>query len=206
MSLSRQPPAAIASTNQLMNNFMDALTRNSPEQAVSAPEITSWSSPDSHPSNAFDDEELLLCDEDLMLPDAVCSHRYADATVVTSTSSAHSIEPPNINKTGQGHKAATERRHSLPSSVILPPGSKIGNTLTQPVPEFLCHLFTMLRDENLHDVMSWEVPTENETDSMGGGIKGIGKIVCHQPGVLQESVLGKYYRHSKYASFQRQLN
>eukprot|EP00956_Cyclotella_meneghiniana_P007737 scaffold10336_cov70-Cyclotella_meneghiniana.AAC.4 len=203
MSLSQ---SSAVCTDQLMNNFMDALNRNAPEQTVSAPEITSWSSPDSHPSNAFEDEELLLGDEDLMLPDAVCSHRYADATVITSTSSVHSIEPPNIITTGQNRKAATsERRHSLPSSVILPPGSKIGNTLTQPVPEFLCHLFTMLRDENLHDVMSWEVPIENETDSMGGGIKGIGKIVCHQPDVLQESILGKYYRHSNFG-FKKRLH
>lgn len=37
-------------------------------------------------------------------------------------------------------------------------------------------------------------------------MRGIGKIVVHKPDALQEHVLGKYYRHSKYASFQRQLN
>jgi hypothetical protein len=84
--------------------------------------------------------------------------------------------------------------------------SKIGNALTQPVPEFLCHLFTMLRDPNLSEVISWEVPTQDESDCMGGGFQGIGKIVCHQPESLQDFVLDKYYRHSKYASFQRQLN
>ncbi len=41
---------------------------------------------------------------------------------------------------------------------------------------------------------------------MGGGICGIGKIVVHKPEALQEEVLGSYYHHSKYASFQRQLN
>ena len=37
-------------------------------------------------------------------------------------------------------------------------------------------------------------------------MKGIGKIVVHHPEGLQNEVLGKYYRHSCYASFQRQLN
>lgn len=41
---------------------------------------------------------------------------------------------------------------------------------------------------------------------MGGGIRDIGKIVVSRPEALQDGVLGKYYRHSKYASFQRQLN
>jgi hypothetical protein len=64
----------------------------------------------------------------------------------------------------------------------------------------------MLQDPSYADLISWEVPNRNEPDHMGGGIRGIGKIVVHQPDVLQDSVLGRYYRHSKYASFQRQLN
>ena len=45
-----------------------------------------------------------------------------------------------------------------------------------------------------------------EPDRLGGGIRSIGKIVVHKPEYLQEHVIGQYYRHSKYASFQRQLN
>lgn len=55
-------------------------------------------------------------------------------------------------------------------------------------------------------MISWQVPTSDEPDHMGGGIRDIGKIVVSRPEALQDGVLGKYYRHSKYASFQRQLN
>ena len=34
----------------------------------------------------------------------------------------------------------------------------------------------------------------------------IGKIEVHNPHKLESDVLNKYFRHSKYASFQRQLN
>jgi hypothetical protein len=64
----------------------------------------------------------------------------------------------------------------------------------------------MLRDPSYSDLISWQVPARDEPDHMGGGIRGIGKIVVHKPESLQDHVLGRYYRHSKYASFQRQLN
>ena len=35
---------------------------------------------------------------------------------------------------------------------------------------------------------------------------GTGKVVVHDPLRLQDEVLGRYYRHSRYSSFQRQLN
>ena len=84
--------------------------------------------------------------------------------------------------------------------------SDSNDPITHPVPEFLCHLFTMLRDASIDHLISWEVPHEDEPDHLGGGIRGIGKIVVLDPESLQEDILGNYYRHSKYASFQRQLN
>ncbi len=77
---------------------------------------------------------------------------------------------------------------------------------SHPVPEFVCHLYSMLLETSYSDLISWIVPTEDEPLQMGGGISGIGKIVVHNPEALQDGVLGSYYRHSKYASFQRQLN
>ena len=64
----------------------------------------------------------------------------------------------------------------------------------------------MLRDATIDHLIAWEVPYEDEPDHLGGGIRGIGKIVVLDPESLQDNILGNYYRHSKYASFQRQLN
>ena len=40
----------------------------------------------------------------------------------------------------------------------------------------------------------------------GDGRRGQSKSAVHQPKMLQDRVLVNYYRHSKHASFQRQLN
>lgn len=62
----------------------------------------------------------------------------------------------------------------------------VGNT---NVPEFLYQLIKMLTD-NHREVIEWSN----------------GKIEVHNPHKLESDVLNKYFRHSKYASFQRQLN
>jgi hypothetical protein len=101
--------------------------------------------------------------------------------------------------------ADSNLQRSLPSTVLkLPKGDQV--IIAQPVPEFLCQLFLMLSNPKHSHIISWVVPSNNEPDYMGGGIRGIGMIVVHNPNELQESVLGEYYHHSKYASFQRQLN
>ena len=50
---------------------------------------------------------------------------------------------------------------------------------THPVPEFLCHLYTMVNDKSLDHLISWEVPTQDQSKYEGGGMKGVGKIVIH---------------------------
>jgi hypothetical protein len=134
------------------------------------------------------------------------------ATVVsTESSKSSSVEAVAADASASSPRKQrkqanpSERRLSLPSTLMLPM-AKLGEGVTQPVPEFLCHLFSMLRDPSYSDMISWSVPSHNEPDLMGGGICGIGKIIVYKPDALQESVLGRYYRHSKYASFQRQLN
>ena len=61
-----------------------------------------------------------------------------------------------------------------------------GNTT---VAEFLYQLMKMLAEDN-KDIIEW-----ND-----------GKVMIHNPPKLASDVLRKYFRHSKYASFQRQLN
>jgi len=58
-----------------------------------------------------------------------------------------------------------------------------------PVAEFLFQLVKMLTDDNSHYI-EW-------ID---------GEIKVHDPQGVADNVLGSYFRHSKYASFQRQLN
>lgn len=60
---------------------------------------------------------------------------------------------------------------------------------THPIAEFLYQLTKMLSDDN-RDVIEW----------LGG------RIQVHDPERLASDVLHKYFRHSNYASFQRQLN
>lgn len=57
------------------------------------------------------------------------------------------------------------------------------------VPEFLYQLTKMLTDEH-REIIEWSNA----------------KIEVHNPHRLEIEVLNKYFRHSKYASFQRQLN
>ncbi len=124
------------------------------------------------------------------------------ATVVSACSDEEllinaPLSDAQISPRGRSRKSSSSSSSSSHGS---------SDPITHPVPEFLCHLFTMLQDESIDHYISWEVPFENEPDHLGGGIRGIGKIVVLDPESLQDHVLGNYYRHSKYASFQRQLN
>lgn len=67
--------------------------------------------------------------------------------------------------------------------------SNVGSNNTNTVPEFLYQLTKMLTDDN-RDIIEWSNA----------------KIEVHSPHKLETHVLNRYFRHSKFASFQRQLN
>mmetsp|Transcript_35431 Transcript_35431/g.60198 ORF Transcript_35431/g.60198 Transcript_35431/m.60198 type:complete len:446 (-) Transcript_35431:168-1505(-) len=199
------PPAVVLSTNYVKMESSSSAS----EMRSSSPEL---SSPGSSSSSVGFIEM-----SDLMLPASALESELfgvpqdSNATVISTASFDES--PPSVISTSSNYEkhrklpsAASERRHSLPTTLMFSQSTINEAAVTQPVPEFLCHLFSMLRDPSYADLISWEVPSYDEPDHMGGGIRGIGKIVVHKPESLQDFVLGKYYRHSKYASFQRQLN
>eukprot|EP00533_Pseudo-nitzschia_delicatissima_P004263 CAMPEP_0116102802 /NCGR_PEP_ID=MMETSP0327-20121206/13547_1 /TAXON_ID=44447 /ORGANISM="Pseudo-nitzschia delicatissima, Strain B596" /LENGTH=460 /DNA_ID=CAMNT_0003594873 /DNA_START=31 /DNA_END=1413 /DNA_ORIENTATION=+ len=70
-----------------------------------------------------------------------------------------------------------------------PPSTGGPNQPHHPVAEFLYQLTKMLTDDN-NEIIEWVE----------------GRIKVHFPERLETEVLHKYFRHSKFASFQRQLN
>lgn len=224
MYSSRQSPPP---SDDLMTNFMDALSssnanHSTAERRASAPPSTestpSLSSPESHPSalHSFEfnnDEDMLSIPGLMFPPSSFVDGKLSSATVVSSdptleirpgrlppsviTTSRSSSKKPNTRKLS----AAAERRLSLPSPLVVSPSLLDSAAATSNVPEFLCHLLTMLKDPALTSIISWCVPENDEPDHLGGGIQGMGKIVVNRPDAIQDFVLGKYYRHSKYASF-----
>lgn len=82
---------------------------------------------------------------------------------------------------------------------------------TNTVPEFLYQLTKMLTDNN-RDIIEWSNGTSRsrwipwKTAHVNTYFCFKGKIEVHNPHKLQTHVLNRYFRHSKFASFQRQLN
>ncbi len=71
------------------------------------------------------------------------------------------------------------------------PAAAVGGS----VPEFLYQLTKMLTDTSNREIIEWSSHNGNR-----------GRIEVHHPQRLESQVLGRYFRHTRYSSFQRQLN
>eukprot|EP00541_Cyclophora_tenuis_P000687 CAMPEP_0116547942 /NCGR_PEP_ID=MMETSP0397-20121206/4053_1 /TAXON_ID=216820 /ORGANISM="Cyclophora tenuis, Strain ECT3854" /LENGTH=548 /DNA_ID=CAMNT_0004072521 /DNA_START=244 /DNA_END=1890 /DNA_ORIENTATION=+ len=124
--------------------------------------------------------------------------------MVTPTSSSPSIQTTvESQNSGTGSQPAGGRpAHSQPNQALPAPAAGAGHQIQgqpvsgapsstphHPIAEFLYQLTKMLTDDN-REIIEWSN----------------GKIKVHHPERLESEVLHKYFRHSKFASFQRQLN
>ena len=92
---------------------------------------------------------------------------------------------PEIDPTFQHGQLSDIKSLSLINALTNP----YGQHRQQPVPEFLYQLTRMLLEGN-PKIIEWSE----------------GRILVHEPHRLEAEVLGKYFRHSRFSSFQRQLN
>jgi len=95
----------------------------------------------------------------------------------------------NNNATAAEAKAATAPNGDGPPESLDAQGDLDRNGQHHPIAEFLYQLTKMLTDDN-SEIIEW----------------ADGRIKVHYPERLEAEVLHKYFRHSKFASFQRQLN
>jgi len=101
------------------------------------------------------------------------------------------IQPSSSEATpSQAPTSASTPTSALPSSQSSAGVASAGpNQPHHPVAEFLYQLTKMLTDDN-NEIIEWVE----------------GRIKVHFPERLESEVLHKYFRHSKFASFQRRLN
>lgn len=110
-----------------------------------------------------------------------------EATEAPTTIQQEQTASPTTMILAPVHASLSNQQLNESYSTSVPSTSSVPNTNT--VPEFLYQLTKMLTDNN-RDIIEWSN----------------GKIEVHNPHKLQTHVLNRYFRHSKFASFQRQLN
>lgn len=136
---------------------------------------------------------------DIMNSTMGAMNNLTPSNIATPQSIAVSSQPPNQIALVNFH----QHFHSQPGMPTNNGSGHVGHSylpivrnnvvnttpVSTTVPEFLYQLTKMLTDNN-KEVIEW----------------ANGKIDVHNPHKLASDILHKYFRHSKYASFQRQLN
>lgn len=148
---------------------------------------------------------------------SVASASQAPPASIT-TFPQHMIHPPSFSDAGSSQAdmitktvlTPTDTKDTprpTPTSIIIKDPQN--NTPTHAVPEFLCHMYAMVNNPSFSDLIEWKVPYSQADEKLfgvGGGELAAGRVIVHDPDRLQVEVLGRYFRHSSYPSFQRQLN
>jgi hypothetical protein len=153
------------------------------------------------------------------LPD-LSQQSLLDTTITGPSTSyyAHNMQHNSHTRNAQSEAQTSESAQTLQNQVHISPSTGVivqsSVPSTNSVPEFLYQLSKMLTDNN-RDIIEW---SNGETLKMayacnlGSSSQSShtiflsGKIEVHNPHKLQTHVLNRYFRHSKFASFQRQLN
>eukprot|EP00957_Ditylum_brightwellii_P012659 956886-Ditylum_brightwellii.AAC.1 len=115
---------------------------------------------------------------------------------VTSSDSKRAVSPLQLATTSAPSSGLVGSFPQSPLSCSQSVGPQTGSAMMimprRPIPEFLFQLTQMLSDSCNQSLIEWSAAKR--------------RIVVHNPINLEKEVLQKYFRHSKYSSFQRQLN
>lgn len=160
----------------------DGATRNIESDRV---EIEDYTTASSSPMHDFDNNNMPFSSElayDFPIHDMPLKNRGEDDNITTSiqSSQANTVSSHDLGAQRVQSNMSVSGAGSAPAATVVN---------TNSVPEFLYQLTKMLTDNN-SDVIEW----------------AHGRIEVHSPQKLESDVLKKYFRHSKFASFQRQLN
>ena len=170
-----QPLYSHYTTNNINNNNNSTLLSQSlmaaQQMMMSAPSIATDEQPTQQYPTIADQQQQ---------PHYTMPTTTAPTSAVSSLSGGGVSPPYNNNNSSMVVATATTKRIPLPSSTSLSMPTSIfllKNPLsitnaneeeeddtppTHPVPEFLCHLYTMVNDKSLDHLISWEVPIQDQ--------------------------------------------